>query len=37
MGVHLASAYRRALEFYGTETEKFKVTDNIASYFLDEQ
>jgi tRNA C32,U32 (ribose-2'-O)-methylase TrmJ len=33
-GVHLASAYRRALERYGAETQEFKVTDNIASYYL---
>jgi hypothetical protein len=34
VGVHLAFAYRRSLELYGAETQKFKVTDNIASYCL---
>jgi hypothetical protein len=32
-GVHLAHAYRRVLERYGAETQTFRVTDNIASYY----
>jgi hypothetical protein len=30
---HLAHTYRRVLERYGAETQTFRVTDNIASYY----
>jgi hypothetical protein len=32
--LQLASTYHRGLELYGGETQKFKVTNNIASYYL---
>jgi hypothetical protein len=31
-GAYLATAYRRALESFGVETQDFKITDNILSY-----
>jgi chromosome segregation ATPase len=31
-GAYLATAYRRALESFGAETQNFKITDNISSF-----
>jgi hypothetical protein len=32
MGAYLATAYRRALESFGAETQVFKITENISSF-----
>jgi hypothetical protein len=32
-GAYLAMAYRHVLECFGAETQEFKITDNIGSYF----
>jgi hypothetical protein len=31
-GAYLATAYRRALESFGAETQEFKITNNISSF-----